>query len=146
MNENIKIEKFKLDDLNLISHTLETDFDDFWSYNVLSKELQSPSSFYLCCKKNYEIVGFGGITITLDIAELNNIVIKKRLRGNGLSTIILKQLIEEAKAHDCTIINLEVASTNKVALGLYQKFGFKQVGMRSKYYNGTDAVLMSLNL
>lgn len=33
---------------------------------------------------------------------------------------------------------LEVNEKNKAAIALYEKFGFKKVGTRKKYYNGTD--------
>ena len=141
--ENVLIEKFTLSDLNLIKNTLETDFDDFWNYNILKKELQNDSSIYLCCKVNSEIVGFAGISIVLDTAELNNIVIKKNKRGNGFSSLLLDSLIKIAKSHGCKNFNLEVASNNIVAINLYKKFGFKQVGLRPKYYNGTDALLFT---
>ena len=144
--DNVLIEKFTLSDLNLIKNTLETDFDNFWNYNILSEELQNDSSIYLCCKINSEIIGFAGISIILDTAELNNIVIKKDKRGNGFSSLLLSQLIDIAKSHKCKFLNLEVASNNKVAIHLYENFGFKQVGMRPKYYDEIDALLFTLML
>ena len=141
--ENVLIEKFTLLDLNIIKDSLQTDFDDFWNYNILEKELQNNSSVYLCCKLNSEIIGFAGITIILDTAELNNIVIKKNKRGNGYSSLLLKNLIKIAKSRDCKFFNLEVASTNTIAINLYKKFGFKQVGIRPKYYDGIDALLFT---
>ena len=144
--ENVLIEKFTLSDLNLIKDSLQTDFDDFWNYNILEKELQNDSSFYLCCKVNSKIIGFAGISIVLDTAELNNIVIKKDKRGNGYSALLLDNLIKIAKSRNCNFFNLEVASNNTVAINLYKKFGFKQVGMRPKYYNGKEALLYTLEL
>ena len=144
--ENILIEKFILSDLNLIKNTLETDFDDFWNYNIIKKELQNDSSIYLCCKIDSEIIGFAGISIILDTAELNNIVIKKDKRGYGYSSILLKELLKFAKSKNCKTFNLEVANNNIIAINLYKKFGFEQVGMRPKYYNGTDALLFSLKI
>ncbi|MGZ7144902.1 GNAT family N-acetyltransferase, partial [Streptococcus pyogenes] len=40
---------------------------------------------------------------------------------------------------------LEVRESNKAARGLYEKFGFKKVGLRKKYYQNPveDAVLMA---
>lgn len=142
--ENIEIKEFTLNDLNLIANVLETEFDNFWNYNILKAELQNPSNFYLCCTHNSEIIGFAGITITLDNAELNNIVIKKQERGHGFSSLLLDELIKIAKANGCKTLNLEVASNNEVAINLYKKFGFKQVGKRKKYYNGIDALLFTL--
>lgn len=144
--KDIVIEKFTLKDLNEIKKTLQSDFDDFWTYNILENELKNESSIYICCKYNAEIVGFAGITIVLDTAELNNIVIKKTKRGNGYSSLLLKKLIDIAVQKKCNFFNLEVASNNEVAINLYKKFGFKQVGIRPNYYNGADALLLTLEI
>ena len=93
-------------------------------------------------KDKDEIIGFAGITIILDIAELNNIVIKKSFRGNGFSSLLLEELINYSKQNKCSKINLEVSKNNTIALNLYKKFGFTEVGVRKKYYNGIDALLM----
>ena len=143
---NISIEKFDISDLEQIKVNLETEFDNFWNSNILEKELNSDSSFYLCCKLDLEIVGFAGITIVLDIAELNNIVIRKDKRGNDYSSLLLKELIKIAKSHDCTKLNLEVAINNEIAINLYKKFGFKLVGTRTNYYKGVDALLFTLDI
>lgn len=138
------IETFSLSDLDIISDILETEFDDFWNYNILKKELENPSNIYLCCKYNSEIIGFAGITITIDTAEINNIVIKKSKRGNGYSSILLSELIKQAQSKGCSKINLEVSSKNEIAIHLYKNFGFKQVGKRPKYYNDSDALLFTI--
>ena len=143
---NISIEKFDVSDLEQIKVNLETKFDDFWNSNILERELNSDTSFYLCCKLDSEIVGFAGITIVLDTAELNNIVIRKDKRGNGYSSLLLKELIKIAKSHDCTKFNLEVAINNEIAINLYKKFGFKLVGTRTNYYKGVDALLFTLDI
>ena len=142
----MEISNMTLQDLEKISNVLEEEFDDFWNYNILKKELQNPNSIYLVCKDSDEIIGFAGMTLTLDIAEINNIVIKKSYRGNGFSTPLLEELIKIAKDHNCIKVNLEVAESNKIAINLYKKFGFKQVGLRKKYYNGVDALLLTKNI
>lgn len=144
--KDIIVEKFTLKDLNEIKNTLQSDFDDFWNYNILENELKNESSIYVSCISNDEIVGFAGISIVLDTAELNNIVIKKTQRGNGYSSLLLKELIDIAIQKKCKFFNLEVASNNEVAINLYKKFGFKQVGIRPNYYNGADALLLTLEI
>ena len=141
--DNIYIEKMTLQDLDSLSSVLETEFDDFWNYNILKSELENENSIYLVCKIGSEIVGFAGITVILDTAELNNIVIKKSYRGKGLSSLLLEKLIEIAKNKNCSKINLEVSASNNIAINLYKKFNFKQVGLRKKYYNGQDALLFT---
>ena len=97
MENNFKIAIMSFEDLNSIKDILETDFDDFWNYNILKKELEDQNSIYIVCKNNNEIVALAGITIILDTAELNYIVVKKSYRGNGISRGISgKQLNEKA--------------------------------------------------
>ena len=144
--EKVLVEPFTLNDLEIIAKNLEKDYDNFWNYNILKNELLNSASIYLCCKVDNKIVGFAGITIILDIAELNNIVIKKDYRGNGLSSILLKKLIDIAKSKNCKQFNLEVSCLNQPAIKLYKKFGFNQVGIRPKYYNGINGILLSLEL
>lgn len=40
-------------------------------------------------------------------------------------------------------MNLEVNSTNIVAIRLYQKYGFEQVGNRKNYYLTEDGLLFT---
>ena len=144
--ENDIIRQFNLEDLQSISNNLETDFDDFWNYNTLKNDIESTISSSFCYIINNEIVGFASISIILDTAELNNIVIRKSCRGNGYSSILLKYSIDFANSKNCTKINLEVSAINNIAIKLYKKYGFKQVGMRHKYYNGIDALLFTLDI
>ena len=133
MNDTILIEPFTINDLESISDILENDFDDFWNYNVLKNELKNESNVFLCCKIENEIIGFIGASIILDIAELNNIVIKKTYRGKGISSLLLDNLLKNLKRKGCKKINLEVAVSNVIAIKLYKKFGFSQVGQRKGY-------------
>ena len=82
MQENeIKISVMNISDLNKIQNTLETEFDDFWNYNVFKSEIQNPNSIYFVAKFNDEIIGFAGVLMIIDTAEITNIVIKKSFRG-----------------------------------------------------------------
>lgn len=143
MENNIIIKKMNIYDLDLISNILDTEFDDFWNYNILKNELENINSYYIICKLNDEIVGFAGISIILDIAELNNIVIKKSYRGSGISKLLLENLIDISKKNNCQKLNLEVSSKNIVAINLYKKYNFKQVGLRKNYYKNSDALLFT---
>ena len=146
MKPDFEITKMNINDLNSIREILETDFDDFWNYNILKKELEDSNSTYFVCKNKNEIIGFTGITIILDTAELNNIVVKKTYRGKGISSQLLEYLINFAKSKNCKHINLEVSSNNTIAINLYKKFNFKQVGIRPNYYKNSNALLFTLDI
>ena len=53
---------------------------------------------------------------------------------------------EDAKKHNVKKIFLEVAADNTAAQKLYENNGYKQIGVRPKYYDGVDAILMSKDL
>ena len=145
--EKIKIEMMSLNDLETIKDILQTEFDEFWTYEILQQELLSNNSKYIVAKSlDNIIVGFAGIKIILDTAELMNIVTKKSFRANGIGKLMLEYLINMCKNGKIKTLNLEVNSQNTIAINLYKKYNFKEVGLRKKYYNNTyDAILMSLN-
>lgn len=68
-------------DLKKIKDILETEFDDFWNYSIFKSELQNENSKYFIIKNNNEIIGFIGILVVLDVADITNLVIKKAYRG-----------------------------------------------------------------
>lgn len=141
----IKIEDMTLEDFEMIKGKLQTDFDEFWTASILKSELESNWSKYIVAKKENQIVGFAGIIILPDDVEITNIVTKKSERKKGIGKLLLDKLIQIAfSLKKC--ISLEVNEENEVAINLYKKAGFKEVGIRKKYYNGTNnAIIMTKN-
>ena len=139
------ISEMNLQDLENIKGCLLTDFDNFWSYNILKQELENGKSKYFVAKQENEIVGFAGILLIIDQVNIMNIVVKKDKRNFGIGSLLLEEIIRYSKIHNATSITLEVNEKNIPAIKLYKKYGFKQVGLRKKYYNNEDnAILMDL--
>jgi len=73
--------------------------------------------------------------------------IKKGYRDIGIGTEILKTLLSQAKKMDLKMVFLNVFSTNKRAIRVYEKVGFKQTGRRPKFFfkNGKyiDDIIMA---
>ena len=143
MPNNIEIHEMKIQDLDLIAEILETDFDNFWNYNVFKSELENGNSKYLVAKINNQIVGFAGIIPIVDECDISNIVVHKNFRNQKIGSFLLQQLIDLAISLNLKIINLEVRESNIFAIKLYKKFGFEVCGLRKKYYDNTqNAILM----
>lgn len=143
------IDKMKISDFELIKNNLKSDFDDFWNENILKQELLNTDSIFLVVKDTIsdEILGFAGIEIVLDEAELMNIVIRKNKRGLGIGKSLMEKIINIAKENNIKILKLEVNEKNLIAINLYKSLGFKQTGIREKYYNNLDsAILMDLEI
>lgn len=132
-----------LGDFQEIEPIYNLEFDDFWKPQNLKSELQNVSSKYIVAKENGEIVGFAGIWYSVDDAHITNIVVRKSYRNKGIGSLLLEKLIELAKQK--TSLTLEVNTKNEIAQKLYLKYGFKNLGIRKKYYDGIeDAYIMTL--
>ncbi len=141
------ISEMNLQDLEDIKDCLLTDFDDFWSYNILKQELENGKSKYFVLKQENEIIGFAGILLIIDEVNIMNIVVRKDKRNLGIGSLLLEKIIDFSEIHNATSITLEVNEKNVPAISLYKKYGFKQVGLRKRYYKNNDnAILMDLVL
>ena len=145
LEEKIKIFKMTSEDIELISKNFNTDFDEFWSIDNLKNDFNNPNSSYFIAKLNDEIVGFVGTLKIVDELNIMNIATKVDKRSLGIATKLLSYVIEYSKSIGCKSITLEVNENNIPAIHLYEKFNFKRIGLRKKYYNNTDnAILMTL--
>ncbi len=143
----IQIHTMTISDLDEIKENLSENFNDFWNYKIFKDELVNNKSSYLVLRYDDEIVCYGGIKFILDEADIMNIVTRKDKRNIGFAKLILNELIKISKENNCKQITLEVNENNKPAIHLYEVFGFKQVGLRKKYYDGMyNALLLTLNL
>ena len=143
---NIVISEMSETDLLYFKKSLN-EFDDFWTYNILEQEFNNSNTTYIVAKKNDLVIGFAGLLMVVDEANIMNIVTKKDKRNSGIGTQLLEKLIQIAKEKKATSITLEVNEKNIPAINLYKKLQFKEVGIRKKYYNNTDsAILMTLYL
>ena len=134
-----------------IKECLQEKFDDFWSKEILEKELENENcKYFAAVNEKNEVLGFAGIFITPDDIELMNIVTKKEKRNLGIGKKILDRIIEEyrkIKSVNSNILRLtlEVNEKNIFAIKLYKNSGFVECGRRKKYYNNQDdAILMEL--
>lgn len=77
----------------------------------------------------------------IDYIELLVIVVDPIYRRLNIGFKLMNYLIDNSDKD----ILLEVASTNDSAIRLYEKCGFKKIGIREKYYkNSDDAYIMKL--
>lgn len=118
--------------------------NESFSEDAFLKELSNPVAKYLVAKSNNVIVGFIGIWTILDEAHIMNIAVHPQFRNRGIGSLILEFLISKLESFGLKSITLEVRSSNIVAQSLYEKYGFKEEGIRKRYYsnNKEDAIIM----
>jgi ribosomal-protein-alanine N-acetyltransferase len=90
------------------------------------------------------IIGYAGLWLMTDEAHITTIAVDPDFQGNGIGELLLVALIDRAKQIGARWLTLEVRVTNEVAQRLYEKYTFKEMGIRRRYYsdNGEDALVM----
>lgn len=90
--------------------------------------------------------GFIVYRIVVDEAEIITIGVNPDFRRQGIAAAMVGIIEKTLKNQGVKKIFLEVASNNIPAQKLYENSGFVQVGLRPKYYDGVDAILMSKDI
>lgn len=90
--------------------------------------------------------GFIVYRIVMDEAEIITIGVNPEKRRLGIASAMIGIIEKNIKSQQVKKIFLEVASNNIPAQKLYENHGFKCVGLRPKYYDGIDAILMTKDL
>jgi ribosomal-protein-alanine N-acetyltransferase len=91
------------------------------------------------------ILGFVGLWFMVDEAHVVTIAVAEASRRRGLGEMLLIASIDLAQRRDQEVMTLECRVSNTAAQALYRKYGFRQVGVRKRYYsdNDEDALIMT---
>ena len=110
----------------------------------------SASDFADLKKSGCEIIvsqnGFIVWRTVADECEIITIGVAPDARRNGVGSAMLAIIEKNIKNQGVKKIFLEVASTNIAGKKLYENNGYKTIGIRPKYYDGIDAILMAKDL
>ena len=90
--------------------------------------------------------GFIVYRIAVDEAEIITIGVNPEKRRQGIASAMIGIIEKNIKNQGVKKIFLEVAANNISAQKLYENAGFKRVGIRPKYYDDADAILMAKDL
>ena len=106
--------------------------------------------YSLVLKEDKKVIGFAILSVSTEESHLLNIGLTSLKRGRGLGRELLEKMIMAAEVIGSKKIFLEVRISNVIAIDLYKASGFKEIGLRKKYYRlkegREDAILMSKSL
>ncbi len=86
--------------------------------------------------------GFIVYRTVCDESEIITIGVHPDARRTGIGIALIGVMEADLKKQGVKHIFLEVAADNAPARALYEQTGFVQVGVRPKYYDGVDAIMM----
>ena len=142
------IRPMELKDVDQV-HTIETQvFTLPWTKGAFLQELtQNQMAAYFVLvngSDGNEIVGYVGTWKVVDEAHITTIAVAKRYQGKGLGGMLLERAMVEMIAVGVVRMTLEVRISNVRALSMYRQYGFKEAGIRKRYYsdNQEDAIIM----
>ena len=136
-------------DLPIVLELEEQLFTSTWKMDDFLYEMnENPFSQMFVWEEDSEIVGYMGIWIIFEQAQLTNLAVNKKYQGKGYGRKLLEMGISLCQDAGCEIMTLEVRQSNVVAKSLYQSCGFEKVSVKKDYYqdNHEDADVMMKGL
>lgn len=90
------------------------------------------------------VVGYAGLWLMVDEAHITTVAVRRAFRGRGLGKVLMLAMLDLARNMGARNATLEVRQSNAIAIRMYAELGFRQKGMRRRYYtdNGEDALIM----
>ena len=145
----ITYRKMTPDDVEAV-HAIElATFPTPWTLDSFHYEMrENQYAHYLVAEDEKGIIGFCGMWLVIDAAQITNVAVVERMRGQKIGEALMKEAMRVAREASMDVMSLEVRVTNVVAQNLYRKLGFLDGGIRKGYYtdNGEDALVMWVNL
>lgn len=121
-------------------------FSDAWSASAFYDSLENPNAVLLLAENEGEMSGYCCMYTVFDEGEIVNVAVNPKYRRQGIAEGLLKTLFESFTPKQVTNFYLEVRAHNEAAKCLYEKFGFKVIGVRKRFYEKPveDAFVMQL--
>ncbi len=109
-------------------------------------ELQNSevSRLYVIRTREFPVAGFCSLWLVYDEMHINNLAVRPECRRRGLGRALLDYVLKVGVQRGVQRATLEVRRSNRAALALYEEAGFRQAGVRHKYYTAPveDALIL----
>ena len=109
-------------------------FSDPWSEKSVASELNNALSLWLVAVDGDTVAGYVGSQSVLGESDMMNVAVHPDFRRRGVGEALILELIAALKEQGNHCLSLEVRASNEPARNLYEKLGFRQVGLRPNYY------------
>ncbi|MGZ0050981.1 ribosomal protein S18-alanine N-acetyltransferase [Brevibacillus gelatini] len=138
-----------MQDVGAVAELERLSFSTPWPHEAFVNELtKNPNARYVVAVHQNRIVAYCGMWIVLDEAHITNVAVHPLFRGKKIGLGLMIKMMGVAKMLGANSMTLEVRPSNTVARNLYTKLGFREHGVRKRYYsdNNEDAIIMWVTL
>ena len=148
----LRFRRVEAADLPRLLEIEQAGFAHPWSERLLRNELANAWSVLLAAVEgegvSERMLGYLIFWVVHDELHVLNVATapEHRRRGVGRALMLAAHALGQERA--CRLSTLEVRRGNAPAIALYLALGYRQVGMRPRYYaeENEDALLMNLDL
>lgn len=106
-----------------------------WSYNSLIEACTDANNIYLVCVEGEKVLGYCGMWTVLGEGNITNVAVAKDARNRGVATALMEKMEFYGRTtKDVNVFFLEVRESNAPAIHVYEKCGFRRIGVRKNFY------------
>jgi len=142
----LRIRPMTVADLPSVQLIERVSFTTPWPPQAYGQELETNRlAHYLVALIGDEVVAYGGVWLMVDEAHITTFAVHPGYRRRRIGERLLLALLDLAVDRHAREATLEVRLSNLPARRLYEKYGFRPVGIRPRYYSddGEDALIMT---
>ena len=123
-------------------------FSSPWSHKSLELLCSDGAVGFAALDKAGRVLAYGGMLTVLDEGQITNIATSALARRRGLASAVLSALLDFGAQRGIVSYSLEVRESNLAAISLYEKYGFRRVGVRRGFYSEPteNAIVMVKNI
>jgi ribosomal-protein-alanine N-acetyltransferase len=147
--QELTIRQMNLKDIPDVMKVEKATFSSPWTTDIFTHELtDNRHAYYYVVEYVGQVIGYAGMWIVIDEAQITNIAILPDFRGKKIGEKLFSHMMLTAIRVGAVQLSLEVRMSNMVAQKMYQKFGLVPGGVRKNYYTDDqeDALVMWVKL
>ena len=140
------VEPMRLEDLPAVAEIERLSFTTPWPSHAYRTEIESNRlAHYRVIRDGDRVVAYAGVWLLVDEAHVTTFAVHPSWRRRHLGERLLLAVLDLAIERGAREATLEVRLSNLPARRLYEKFGFRPVGVRPHYYTDDreDALIMT---
>lgn len=139
------IRKMAAEDISQVETIEKQLFSLPWSEKSFLDALRTPENVYLVCEEDGVIAGYCGMWTVFGEGNITNMAVSPDFRRRGIAEQLMNEMERLGRDMGVDVFFLEVRESNDAARGLYEKTGYKNIGVRKRFYERPveDAVVMS---
>jgi ribosomal-protein-alanine N-acetyltransferase len=137
----------KEEDLQVVMEIEHLSYPNPWHLSSFKGEINNrpiSNPYVVVLKPLNKIIGYVIYWHIKNEVQISNIAVDPEYRQMGVGESALRQVLFEVRRKGVDFIFLEVRPSNQAARSLYDKLGFKMLGLRREYYRNPpeDAIIM----